>query len=137
MTFETDIQKYFGKIGSREEAVKVIREAAYICFFVAAIRIGALFLFGRDATGQAAVYYADASVYVVLGLLLFFLKSRVAAVLLLVVSVVVVGLTLANLAGVGFGGGNNVVVAALVAYAAFRAVQGTVSLNRRVASSTE
>jgi hypothetical protein len=126
MTEQPTKKAFFGKLETREDALKTVRDAAYACFFVAALLAVLSFAFGRAV-------FIDVGIYLVVGLMLFFLRSRVAAVAFVMVASVSLGVTAANLAGAQLGGGSNIIVAVLMFYAAIRSVEATFKLRGRFA----
>jgi hypothetical protein len=115
---------WFNRIASREDALKTGKDASSAFFVVAAIQAALAFLVGFGILFDAAVYAIGA----------FFVRrlhSRVAAVILLIVSLIAVGVTLANKAGAKLGGGSNILLAVIVLWAAVRAVEATFKLHGR------
>jgi hypothetical protein len=114
----------FSSIDTREEALKMCKDAALGFFFVAALQ-GALGFFLMPSMLIDAV---------ILGLLAFFLmksQSRAAAVLLLLVSAGQATVTLLNRLGVTQMGGKNIILAVIMVIAAVRAVEATFKLQGR------
>jgi hypothetical protein len=116
----------FAKIENRSEAVKVIKDTS-IAFMVLGVIQGAIgyFLFPE-------LLY-DAALYIVLGLILLVVKSRIAAVLLLILSGISVVTTVTNLLGITASGGGNIIVALIIFGAAVKAVEATFKLHGRFA----
>jgi len=112
------LKLYFGAIDSREQALKVLKEASYAFWFVAVLMTGAGLL------GLKGVL-ADVSLYAILPIFLFFKQSRVAAVMLFIWSVVVFFLTVGNFLGLNFGGGKNVILALIVSLCSISALRGS------------
>lgn len=73
----------FSKIECRADALKVIKESAIVFMVIGTIQ-GALdvYLFSKYPASFSEFPY-DAALYIVLALVLMFLKSRISAVLLL------------------------------------------------------
>lgn len=114
----------FSRIGSRNDAIKVVRATATAFFVIAVLQIIASFWIGREML-------IDAVVYVVGGFFLVRFNSRVAAVILLILATLTTLVTIANLLGPGLGGGTNVVLALIILYAAVRAVEATFRLHKQ------
>lgn len=117
----------FSKIESREDALKMVKDATLGFYLVAGIQAVLFFIAG----GSALV---DAVIYAVCGFFLRRFSSRAAAVILLILALVVTGVTLANKTGANIGGGNNIFLALVVLWAAIRAVEATFKLHGRFAS---
>jgi hypothetical protein len=117
-----------GKIATRDEATKTIRETSYVCFVAAALQTVLSVIFGWGI-------FIDPALYLILGLLLFFLKSRIAAILLVLLSAATTLVSLANAGGAGLPGGKNFIVAGIIFFAALRSVEATFKLHGRFAAS--
>jgi len=111
--------RWFSPIATGADALKVIKDSSSAFFVLAAIQT-VLALVVRDYS-----ILFDAGLLVVLSLGLRRLNSRAAAVILLVVAVFEVGTTLANRLGMNLGGGNNVILALIMVFVAYRATQAT------------
>jgi uncharacterized membrane protein len=112
----------FAKIESRDDAVKTVREAANAFFFLAALQAAVgFFLFPAMIT--------DAVILCVLGLVLRMWYSRVAAVLLLLVTGTQGLVTVLNRFGVTTHGGTNIFLAFIMLVIAVRAVEATFKLH--------
>ncbi len=117
-------QKWFAKIETRDDALRVVKDTSMGFFFVAALQAALSFLVGFSIIFDAVIYAFGG----------FFLRrynSRAAAVVLLILAVVGTGVTFANRAGADFGGGNNIFLALIVLWAAIRAVEATFKLRGR------
>jgi len=113
----------FSPIASQEDALAMIRAVAYAFYFLAALQgVAGVFL---DAS-----MIADGVLIGVLALFLHTLKSRIAAVLLLLVSLGVAVSTVLNAIGLTRAGGGNLILATLVVVASIRAVEATLKLHR-------
>jgi hypothetical protein len=112
-------------INSRAVALEVIKQSA-IAFFVVGIIQGVVGIF------LWPTMLFDAVLYVVLGLALLYLRSRIVALLLLLLSGAALVMTVMNSAGITVGG-SNVFVALVVCGAALRAVEATFKLHGRFA----
>ena len=116
--------RWFSPIATGADALKVIKDSSNAFFVLAAIQT-VLALVVRDYS-----ILFDAGLLVVLSLGLRRLNSRAAAVILLVVAVFEVGTTLANRLGMNLGGGNNVILALIMVFVAYRATQATYRLRK-------
>jgi len=112
----------FKFIETKEEARKTIRDASYGFLFLAVLTGVASFVLG-------AALLTDAALYLVLALLLFWLKSRIVAVLLLVLSCMSLIVTILNKLGKMDQGGGNVLLAIIVVWVAMKAVEATFKLH--------
>ncbi len=114
----------FKFIETKEEALKTIKDASYGFLFLAALTGVASFVLGP-------ALLTDAVLYLVLALLLFWLKSRIVAVLLLVLSCMSLIVTVLNKLGKMDQGGGNVLLAIIVAWVAIKAVEATFKLHKK------
>lgn len=120
----------FSKIESREDALKIMKDSAGGFFVVAAIQAGiGVFL--------APSMLANAAILAILSAILRTWKSRVSAVLLLLMSLVMVITTTLTKLGIAQAGGSNIFLALIVLWAAIRAVQATFLLHGRFAESKD
>ena len=115
---------WFSKIESRADALKTVKDASTGFFVVAALQAALSFLVGFSVL-------IDAAIYVVGGFFLRRFNSRAAAVVLLSLALLGLGVTVANKFGENLGGGNNIFLAAIVLWAAIRAVEATFKLRGR------
>jgi cellulose synthase/poly-beta-1,6-N-acetylglucosamine synthase-like glycosyltransferase len=124
MTTVTKKSGLFTPIVTGEDALKMVRDASLAFFFVAALQglLGA-FLFPALIT--------DAVIIAVLAGILMKWRSRVAAVLLLVVTAGGLTMTVLNQLGVTAQGGKNIILAIIMVVAAVRAVEATFKLRGR------
>jgi hypothetical protein len=116
----------FSKIDSREDALKVVKSSSTAFFVVAALQVAFSFVIGYSVL-------IDAAIYVICGFFLRRFCSRAAAVILLLVAILAVGVTFANKMGEDLGGGNNIILSLIVLWAAIRAVEATFKLRGRFA----
>ena len=112
----------FSKIESRADAEKTVRDGAMAFFFVAGLQ-GLLGVF------LAPSMLFDAAILATLGVILKKWHSRVAAVLLLVVTGAQFGITLLNRVGATSLGGKNVILAVIMLIVAVRVVEATFKLH--------
>jgi uncharacterized membrane protein len=116
----------FSRIETREDALKMARDAAWGFLFVAGLHavLGVLML-------PSALI--DAVALALLGLVLMKWQSRTAAVLLLIVSIAQAGVTVSNQMGVTSLGGKNIYLAIIMLIVAARAVEATFKLHGQFA----
>jgi hypothetical protein len=122
--------KWFSPIESRQDALKVIKDSSNALFFVAALQVAMSFFL------RAYSILWDAALLVLLSFILRRFNSRAAAVILLVVAVAEAGVTFANRVGMNLGGGNNVILAVIIVYAAYRATRATYKLREFTSDPT-
>lgn len=117
----------FSKIETRDDALKAVRDCSGGFLVVAAIQglIG-MFLFPG--------VIIDAILLAVLALILRKWHSRLAAVVLLVMSLFILVTTVSNRIGVTSQGGTNIFLAVLMVLVGFRSVQATFLLSGRFAA---
>ncbi len=118
----------FSKIETREDALKALRDCAGGFFVVAGLQalLGALL---------APSLIIDAVVLAVLAFILRQWRSRVAAVLLLILSVMILGVTVGNRLGVVSQGGGNIFLAIIMVLVGIRAAQATFLLGGKLAAA--
>ena len=114
----------FSSLQTREDAMKMTRDAAYGFFFVAGLQALLGFFFMPSAL-------VDAVVLAVLALFLLTAQSRTAAVLLLLVSLGQAVITVLNRLGMTQMGGKNIILAVIMVVVAVRAVEATFKLQGR------
>ena len=114
--------RMFAKIESRDDALQTIKDTAMGFFFIAILQAG-LGYFIAPSLMIDAVFYA-----ILAGVLLKW-KSRIAAVLLLLLGCGALVMTFLNLVGVTAQGGNNVILGLIICWAAVRAVEATFKLQ--------
>ena len=117
----------FSRIETREEALRLVRDTA-VAFFVLA---GLQAVIGYFLAPSVLI---DAAVIGILALFLLKGRSRVAALLLLVVSLAEATVTVLNRLGMSSQGGTNVFLAVIMVIAAFRAVEATFKLRGSLAA---
>ena len=115
---------WLSKIESRAEALKVVKDTSMAFFVVAGLQAALSFLVGFSIL-------IDAGLYVIGGFLLRRFNSRAAAVALLILALLGTVVTVANKLGENLGGGNNILLALIVLWAAVRAVDATFKLHGR------
>jgi hypothetical protein len=111
----------WGRIETEDQALQVIREASKGFFVIAGLQA----LFGVLIYPPAVL---DAVVYGVLGFWLRKTNSRIAAVLLLVVTAGALCVTVVNRLGGGFGG-RNIFLAAMFCWVGIRVVQAAFKVS--------
>ena len=134
---------WFSKITSREDASDRIKLYSYLFFLLAAVQIivGIMIIsspaevrrFVSLSPDAALNYLATAAIVVVLSFILWVLRSRVAAVILLLLCILITGLTAVNTAAKAPSG--NLFIALMAVVLAVRSVQATFKFHGHVASS--
>jgi hypothetical protein len=117
--------QFIARIASLDDANAVVKQTAYGLWAVAAFQGAVGFFLNRSML-------FDATCYAVLATVLLRWKSRIAALLLLLLSGVVLTVTLLNKFGVVQFGGTNIVLAAIIAYSSVRAVEATFKIHGRL-----
>jgi multisubunit Na+/H+ antiporter MnhC subunit len=119
--------RYFSKIQTVEQAEQAIKEVAYVLYAIAALQA----LLGFFIYPRLASWTFDVAFAVVMGFILQKSKSRCVALVVAAYATIVALLTVAIGLGLyGGEGGKNIVLAAIVAYTAYRGVYATVRLHR-------
>lgn len=116
----------FAKIESREDALKTIKDCAMGFFFLAII---------QSVIGYfiAPSLIIDGVLYAVLAAILLKWNSRVAALLLLLLGTAAAVSTLRNMLGITSNGGNNILLALIIFWAAIRSVEAAFKLHGKYA----
>ena len=120
----------FSKIESRDYALKITKDSAGGFFAVAAIQ-------GGIGVFIAPSMLIDAAILAILAAILRAWKSRIAAILLLLLSLAIVVTTVLTMLGIAKAGGSNILLALIVLWTAIRAVQATFVLHGRFAESKD
>lgn len=117
--------KLFQKIDTREEALRVIGEAAKVFYVMAALQfvIGVVFL-------EYYSVFLDCIALLALGFLLKRYNSRFCAMILFLFSLGLSIMTILNMAKVTHVGGTNIFLALLLLYMSFRSIQATFTLYK-------
>jgi hypothetical protein len=118
----------FAKISSKDDALKIIKDCAMGFFVIAAIQVGIGYFI-------APSLIIDAVLYVVLAGIMLKWNSRVAAVFLLIIAGFSVYMTVLNRLGMAAEGGNNIILAAIILWAAIRSVEATFKVNGKYAET--
>ena len=121
---------FFSSIESREDALKVAKDASTAFFLIAGLQALLSFVIGFSIL-------LDAAVYLVGGFFVRRFHSRAAAIVLLLLAGISAAVTVGNRMGADLGGGKNVVLALIVFWAAIRAVDATFKLHGRFAGDGE
>lgn len=124
---------WFKSIQTKEEALKIIKDASLAFFFVAALQgtIGIWLATQYPSSGfDVGVTMIDVAIYTVCAAWLRWGRSRAAAILLLIAATVAFGTTIAAQLKI-IEGGKNVVVALIVFWTAVKAVEATFKLRGR------
>lgn len=114
---------WYGKIETKEEALKVIKDASNGFYFLAALQI----VLGYFIMGTEAII--DGVLFAVCAFLLRKFNSRVVAVILLLLSVGGLVVTAINQFGGGTGG-RNIILAVIMIWTSVRAIQATFGLKK-------
>ena len=114
---------WYGKIETKEEALKVIKDTSNGFYFLAALQIVlGYFIMGREAI-------IDGVIFAVCAFLLRKLNSRAVAIILLLLSVSGLVVTGINKFGGGTGG-RNITLAVVMIWISIRAIQATFGLRK-------
>ena len=119
----------FAKIDSRDDALKVIKDTSIGFFFIAVLQAGLGFFI-------APSLIIDAVLYAILAGVLLIWKSRIAAVLLLLLAGGALAMTFLNMIGITAVGGNNVFLGLIIFWAAIKAVEATFKLKGKFAEES-
>lgn len=117
---------WFGKIETREEAIKIIKDCSYGFFSLAVLQAVIGFALGVSL-------WLDAILYFILGGILLKFKSRVAAILLLLLTSGALAMTFINKINPGpasEAGGTNLFLAVMMIWVSVRAIQATFRLRK-------
>ncbi|MGA1825215.1 MAG: hypothetical protein ACMUIP_11195 [bacterium] len=116
----------FGKIESKEDALKTIKDCAVGFFFLAVL---------QSVIGYfiAPGLIIDGILYAALAAILLKWNSRVAAVLLLLLGTAAAISTMLNMLGITSSGGNNIILAIMIFWAAIRSVEAAFKLHGKYA----
>jgi len=112
----------FKAIENKDEALKTIKSAAYGFLFIAILQ-------GAIAFFLAPILFFDAILFLLLALLLMWLKSRVVAILLLLLSTGIVIMTVLTKSGMVEAGGTNIFLALMIFWIAIKSVEATFKLH--------
>ena len=112
----------FARIGSRDDALKTVNDTARVFFVIAALQAILSFVIAPSLIIDAILFAALA------GILLKW-KSRVSAVLLLLLGGGALVMTVLNIAGVTAAVGTNIILATIIVWAAIRAIEATFKLQ--------
>lgn len=114
---------WYGKIETKDEALKVIKDASNGFYFLAALQI----VLGYFIMGTEAII--DGVLFAVCAFLLRRFNSRVVAVILLLLSIGGLVVTAINKFGGGTGG-RNIILAVIMIWTSIRAIQATFGLRK-------
>jgi hypothetical protein len=118
--------RLFSSIKTRDDALQMINDAAIGFFLVAGVQAGVL-LFTQQTVSMTLIY-------ALLAVVLLKWKSRVVAILLLMVAATSLIVIILNLLGVLTEGDTNLVLTLLLLWVAIRAVEATFKLHDRFAT---
>jgi hypothetical protein len=121
---------FFAPFASRDEALKGVKEFSTAFYVIAGIQgvVGYFF---------APTLIYDAVILAVLATALILWKSRVAAILLLILSTIILGTTVMSRLGMEDLGGTNVFLALILFWAAIKSVEGTFKLHGRFSENRD
>jgi hypothetical protein len=117
------------RIESRDDALKTINDCAKGFFTVAVIQAGLGYFI-------APSLMIDAALYAVLAGIMLKWNSRVAAVFLFVIACFATYMTVLNRLGIQAEGGNNIILAVIIFWAAIRSVEATFKVNGKYAEAS-
>lgn len=123
----------FGPIVSLEDAEKAVRESVKGFYALAVVMLVVVaLLVGMDMMSPANLF--DPLFLVINGWIIRRNKSRVLSMIVFLYSLLILGITGANKIGIGLedSGGNNIILAVIFVYIAFRCTQGTYVYHQRL-----
>jgi len=109
-------------IDNREEALKIIKESSYVFLFIAILNGVTGFFISQLLIGYAILFS-------ILAILLLWLKSRIVAVALLLVSVSSLVMTLLRNFNATKAGGPSIILAIIVFWISIKALEATFKLH--------
>lgn len=124
MATEKKKDSMLAKIESREDALKAVTDCGNAFFFLAALQ-------GGIGAFIAPALIVDAAIIALCGYFVRYKHSRIAAVVSLLLSMLVVVSTTLNVTGNKVGGGGNLILALIFVAAAARATDATFKLHGR------
>ncbi|MDR7134561.1 surface polysaccharide O-acyltransferase-like enzyme [Lysobacter niastensis] len=127
MSEEQKKSSWFGKIDGRDGAIELAKGCGTAFLVVAALQAALSFIIGYSVL-------IDAALYAFCGYFIRNKHSRVAAVVALLLALIALVVTFINKAGQNLGGGNNVFIALIVAWAGVRAVEATFKLHGKLSA---
>jgi hypothetical protein len=113
---------FFGKIEDRQAAVDLAKGCGTAFLVVAALQAALSYFIGYSVL-------VDAALYAICGYFIRAKHSRAAAVVALLLAALGLVVTFLNKAGHDLGGGNNIFLALILAWAGVRAVEATFKLR--------
>ena len=119
----------FSKIENKDDALKTIKDSSIGFFFIAVLQAGLGYFISPSLI-------IDAILYAILAGILLRWKSRIAAVLLLLLGSAALVMTVLNKVGVTSEGGNNIFLAVIIFWAAIRSVEATFKLHGKFAAES-
>ena len=118
--------KWYGRIESKAQAEKIIKDISNAFFLVAALQV----VVGYFSLGPTTI--VDGIIFAVLAALLRRYKNFAVAVILLFISLASIVTTLLSRLGYLERGGKNIFLALIIAWISVRAVQAAVMLKKPV-----
>jgi hypothetical protein len=119
----------FARIGSRDDALKTVKDCSMVFFVIAALQAVLGFFI-------APTIIIDAILFAVLAGILLKWRSRISAVLLLLLGCGALVMTVLNIFGITAMGGTNIILATIIVWAAIRAVEATFKLHGEFAAES-
>jgi hypothetical protein len=120
----------FAPFASREEALKGVKEYSAAFYVLAGIQ-------GLIGYSVAPALIYDAVILAVLATALRLWQSRVAAILLLAMSTLILGTTVMSRLGIEGMGGSNIFLALIAFWAGVKATEATVKIHGRFAENKD
>jgi uncharacterized membrane protein len=117
----------FSKISTNEEAADMAKEVAKGFFMLAALQGAAGLLILKQT-----VILIDVAMFLIGGFFLFKFKSRIAAVCLFLISLIIIFTTFTNRLGGDVGGGTNIFLALITFWMALRGIEATFKLHKKL-----
>jgi hypothetical protein len=112
----------FSKINSREDAFKMVQDASYGFYFIAVLQGGIGYFIQKSMI-------IDGVLYAVLAIFLHKFRSRVAAILLFLMTSISLVVTFINKIGASKQGGGNIILAIIILIVSVRAIEATFRLR--------
>jgi hypothetical protein len=122
---------WFSKIKSKKLATKLIREGSIFFFVIAGIALVVGYFISNKYYETGVVYMMISVVYAILAGVLLKWKSRIAAVLLSIMTFDALITTFSNRFGGGYGG-KNIILALFVFWLTVRLVKATFKLQGKI-----
>jgi hypothetical protein len=115
---------WLGKISTREVAIDFAKDCGGGLLILAALQAGLAYFIGYSTL-------IDAAIYAVCGYFIRTKQSRVAAIVAFALALLSLVVTALNKMGYNLGGGSNILLALIIAWACARAAEATFKLHGR------